>query len=148
MVEVLQNLPTELKNKVFTYQCHPVAELFKKEALPRMRACHRCMEALQEFFPNLTKRDMFVVSSKTQMVRPNMLLLYDALFRDEHKDTSRMLVKKWQEALGEGGEELDPHFFFNFLTGFFLQHHKRWQNMTPSEFHEWVDENCEFHFDD
>jgi hypothetical protein len=146
MVEVLQNLPTELKNKVFTYQCHPVAELFKKDVLPELGACHKCFEDLNEFFPKLTRRGMSAVSNEDQGDRPNMLLLYGALFRDEHKDASRMLVKKWQDALSEGIEELDPHFFFNFLFAFFAQHHARWQNMSPSEFHEWVDENCKFLF--
>ena len=115
MTEVLSNLATELNNKVFTYTSHPMADAFKKEMLPGMQACTRVMEALQEHFPNLTRRDMHVLVSEDNQ-QPSMKLLYCALFLDEHKDASLLVLKKWKEALAEAGEEVDPHWFFDFLT--------------------------------
>ena len=147
MVEVLANFPPELKNKVFGYQCHPVAELFKKEVLPGMKGCNRVMEDLKQYFPNLTPKDMRVYLDDWQK-EPNMLLLYCALFRDEHKDTSQLVLNRWQAALADTSEKLDPHWFFDFLSTFFVQHESMWKNMTPSEFYEWVDEHCEFYFED
>jgi hypothetical protein len=78
VAEVLANLPTELKNKVFTYTSHPVADLFKEEFLPGMLACDKLMEDLQEHFPNLTRRDMYVMSSEKQS-KPDMALLWRVL---------------------------------------------------------------------
>ena len=147
MTEVLGNLPAELKNKVFTYNSHPVADLFKKEMLPGMKACHKYMEALQEHFPNLTRSDMHVLVSD-DYPEPSMKLLYNALFQDEHKSVSLLLLKRWKEALEPSGEELDPHFFFNFLTHFFRQHRKRWDKMSVDKFYQWTEENVELHFVD
>ena len=112
-----------------------------------MEGFNRVMEDLKQYFPDLTPKDMrkFLYEEQGQ---PNMLLLYCALFRDEHKDTSQLVLKRWQEALADTNEELDPHWFFDFLSTFLVQHESKWKNMTPSEFYEWVDEHCEFHFED
>jgi len=151
MTEVLANLPAELKNKVFTYNSHPVADLFRKEVLPGMTACTMCMEALQEHFPNLTRRDMHVPVGEAvseDYDQTCMSLLYCALFLDEHRTVSLLVLKKWKEALEAAGEEVDPHWFFHFLTTFFMQHNNKWENKPVAEFYQWVEENCEFSFVD
>jgi len=145
MTEVLANLPAELKNKVFTYTSHPVADLFKKAFLPGMLACTKVMEGLQEHFPHLTFRDMHVVTSEKQS-KLDMALLWCALFLDDHKTVNLNLLKKWKETLAEHSETVDPHWFFEFLTHFYMQHHSKWAHMSVQEFYDWVEENVEFHY--
>jgi len=142
MVEVLSNLPTELKNKVFTYTSHPVADAFQEDFLPGMNACAKVMEKLQTYFPQLTHKDMRVADEGAD--KPDMFLLYCALFLDEHRATALYCLLKWKEALAEQGEQVCPHWFFEFYTKFMMQHHERWKNMSVLEFHNWVEEHCTF----
>ena len=121
--------------------------MFKKEVLPGYQACTMVMEALQEHFPHLTRHDMHAMP-RGGYDKPTMHLLYCALFKDEHKDASLLVLKKWKEVLAEAGEEVNPHWFFEFLTDFFKQHHKKWKKMTGEQFRQWVEDNCEFHFVD
>ena len=146
MAEVLKNLPPELKNKVFTYTSHPMADAFKKEMLPGMTKCTMCLEALQEHFPNLTRYDMHVLVGKKS--QPSMSLLYCALFQDEHKSVSLLVLSMWKEAMEPFGEQPDPHWFLEFLREFFKEHRKMWKKMSVDEFYQWVVENCTFHYTD
>ena len=58
MVEVLPQLPEELKAKVFRFQRHPVAELFTKRKEEGEQCMREHLKALQEYFPHLTEQDM------------------------------------------------------------------------------------------
>ena len=148
MAEVLSSLPPELKNQVFTYTSHPMAEAFKNEWLPGMQACNKCMEALQEHFPNLTRHDMHVQVSD-DYPEPTMKLLYNALFQDEHKTVSLLLLQRFKEATEAAGaeEEMNAHWFFHFLTTFFREHRKKWEKqMSVEEFYQWTDENVTLAF--
>jgi hypothetical protein len=144
MVEVLSNLPTELKNKVFSYTSHPVADLFREEFLPGMTACTKCMEDLQEYFPQLTRSDMHVLAKGSD--QPAMGLLHLALFEDEHRVVAFYCLLKWKEALHEQGEQVCPHWFFEFYTQFMMQHSEKWKSMPVLEFYEWVKEHCSFEY--
>ena len=100
--------------------------------MPGLEGCNRVMEDLQQYFPNLTRRDMraFLYDHQEQ---PNMLLLWSALFKDEHRFICLLVLFKWRQALEEAGEELDPQWFFEFLSSFFVQRRSNWKNMTPVE---------------
>ena len=92
MTELLSNLPEELKSKVFTYQRHPVAELF----MNRMEAGDKCMrehlKALQEYFPHLTEYDM--KRKKESDKWPGMCMLWVMLFHDPRKEVFRWVVRQ------------------------------------------------------
>ena len=95
MVEVLSQLPEELKAKVFRFQRHPVAEVLMK----RKEAGEKCMrehlKALQEWFPHLTEEDM---SRKKQSDKyPGMLMLYTMMFWDPRKEVFRWVTMELME---------------------------------------------------
>ena len=139
MTEVLTNLPAELKNKVFTYQRHPVAELFKTHALPGLLALDKMRDEMAEFFPDLTRGELMWTESKDDV--PHMFRLHFLLFEFPYKETCRHVYYQWKEVLPV--QEF-PVVFVKMLDQFLMTQKMRWKKMPPEEFLEWVKEHCVF----
>ncbi len=95
MTELLNNLPEELKTKVFLFQRHPVAELFAKRKEEGDKCMRKHLKELQEYFPHLEEEDM--KRRKQSDKYPGMCMFWVMLFRDPHQEVFRWVVSQLKE---------------------------------------------------
>jgi hypothetical protein len=139
MVEVLPQLPEELKAKVFRFQRHPVAELVVKRREEGEKSMRKHLKDLQEYFPHLTEHDMKLRKKEDNW--PGMCMLWVMLFHDPHKQVHRWVVCQLKEHTS-----MPPNAFLHldFLRFLAKKHRNDWYKKTPEEALEWSKENLFF----
>ena len=139
MTEVLNNLPEELKAKVFRFQRHPVAEVFMKRKEESDKCMHEHLKALQEYFPHLEEVDMKRKNKDDKW--PGMCMLWVMLFHDPRREVFRWVVCQLKENTSM------PHNAFlalDFLRFFVKKHKDDLYKRTPEEALQWCKENFSF----
>jgi hypothetical protein len=139
MTELLSNLPEELKSKVFTFQRHPVAELYMKRKEEGDQCMRKHLAELKEYFPHLEEEDMKRRKKSDQW--PGMCMFWVMLFRDPHKEVFRWVVSELKE---NTSMPQNAFLFFDFLRYFVKKHKDELFKRTPEEALEWCKENVGF----
>ena len=139
MVEVLPQLPEELKAKVIRFQRHPVAELFTKRKEEGEQCMWEHLKALQEYFPHLTEQDM--KSRKESDKWPGMCMFWVMFFHDPRREVFRWVESKLKE---NTSMPQNAFLVLDFLRFLVKKHKDDWYKRTPEKALEWCKENVYF----
>ena len=145
MVELLTNLPPELKANVFRFQRHPCADMVRESFKMNQRLVNKHLTRLHKWFPDLTKKQMLLTTrdSEGQLLPTCMFRLHFLLHESRHKDMYKVVLRK---VLAQTDTPFnDPFYVLEFLEEVFMQQH--WERLllfTPEESKEWAEEMVMF----
>ena len=138
-MEIVPNLPEELKWKVFSYLSHPVADIMRNVHVEKLNWMKIYLKQLQKYFPEMTYDDLcpyYQGANAEYMTWYEEL--YECLYHSTYKEAFNLFFHKCAADFQTVGKKLTPLRFYWACHFLQQQFPAMFKHYTPDMTAQWI----------